>query len=356
MTQKPSKKAHAHRRQTPARPPSRLRGKRGWIAGAAGVAALLGSALYNRAHKARAEEENPPAGKFVEVDGVRLHYVDRGSGPAVVLLHGNGVTLQDFDASGVLGLAADRFRVIAFDRPGFGYSDRPRTTVWTPATQSRLITKALAQLEVGPAVVVGHSWGTLVALAMALEAPAAVSELVLLSGYYYGTARPDVWMLSAPAVPLLGDVMANTVSPLAGRLVGPAAIKASFSPAPVSEKFAAFPLALALRPSQVRATAADTAMMVPAAIEISRRYGDLAVPMIVMAGEGDRIAHVGPHAERFAREMPGTELRIVPGQGHLFHYAVPEQVVQAIGDVIGLAGQGQDDAGVPAPSTERLPG
>jgi len=127
--------------------------------------------------------------------------------------------------------------------------------------------------------------------------------------------------------------MTNTVSPLAGRLIGPVAIKASFSPAPVPEKFAAFPLALTLRPSQLRATSADTAMMVPAAIELSGRYDQLTVPVIVMAGSGDLITHMDKHAERFAREVEGAELRTVPEQGHLLHYAVPEQVVTAIGDV-----------------------
>jgi len=63
----------------------------------------------------------------------------RGSGTPVVLLHGKCVTFQDYEASGVLGLAAEQFRVIAFDRPGFGYSERPRTTVWTPAAQARLV-------------------------------------------------------------------------------------------------------------------------------------------------------------------------------------------------------------------------
>jgi hypothetical protein len=79
-----------------------------------------------------AERRNPPIGKFITVDGVRLHYVDRGTGPPLVLLHGNGVMLQDFLTSGVLDGAAQSHRVIAFDRPGYGYSARPRSTIWSP--------------------------------------------------------------------------------------------------------------------------------------------------------------------------------------------------------------------------------
>ncbi len=286
----------------------------------------------------RAEAATPPPGKFIEVDGVRLHYVDRGQGPVVVLLHGNGVMLQDFEVSGVLPLAAEHHRVIAFDRPGFGYSDRPRSRIWTPSAQAELIARALKQIGIERAVVVGHSWGTLVALAMALDCPEAVSGLVLLSGYYYGSARPDVVPASLPAVPVLGDLLAHTVAPLVGLLTGPAAVKASFAPAPVSDKFAAFPKAMALRPSQVRATAADTALMVPSALSLSRRYGELALPMIIMAGAGDLIVHVDKHAKRLVGDIAGAELRVVPEQGHLFHYAVPEQVVTAISDVVERAG------------------
>ena len=308
------------------------RRNRGWITGGAVSAALAGTALLSRARIRRAEASTPPAGSFVEVDGVRLHYVDRGQGPAVVLLHGNGVLLQDFEVSGVLGLAAQERRVIAFDRPGFGYSDRPRSRAWTPTAQADLMARALKQIGVEHAVVVGHSWGTMVALAMALDHTELVSGLVLLSGYYYGTARPDVVPASLPAVPVLGDLMAHTVSPLSGLLVGPMAVKASFAPAPVSDKFASFPVAMPLRPSQIRATAADTAMMVPGAVALSRRYGELSMPIIVMAGDGDLIAHIGKHAERFVAEVDGAELRIIPGQGHLFHYAVPDQVITAIGN------------------------
>lgn len=310
-----------------------LRHNTGWVAAGTTGAVLAAAAVFNAVGAKRAEADNPPAGRFVEVDGVRLHYVDRGEGPAVVLLHGNGVMLQDFEASGVLGLAAERHRVIAFDRPGFGYSERPRRTLWTPAAQAELIARALVQLGVGPAVVVGHSWGTLVALAMALKHPQVVSGLVLISGYYYGTVRADVVPSSVPAIPLVGDAIAHTLAPLTGLLTGPIGVKASFAPAPVPENFADLPVAMSLRPSQIRATAADTAMMVPGAMALSEHYGQLDLPVIVLAGEGDLIVHPDRHSRRLAGEVRGAELRTFPDLGHMLHYALPEQVVAAIDDV-----------------------
>ena len=88
------------------------------------MAALAVAALVNRYLARKAERDNPPNGRFIEVDGVRLHYVDRGSGTTIVLLHGNGSMIQDFESSGVLETAARKYRVIAFDRPGFGYTTR----------------------------------------------------------------------------------------------------------------------------------------------------------------------------------------------------------------------------------------
>src|SRR3954453_24182670 len=146
---------------------------------AVSAAALAASALLNAYLARRAEREHPPAGRFVEVDGVRLHYLERGAGPPVVLLHGNVVTAEDWVLSGVLDRVAERHRVVAFDRPGYGHSERPQGSAWTAATQADLLLHAFARLGIQRPVVVGHSWGTNVALALALADPAAVRGLVL---------------------------------------------------------------------------------------------------------------------------------------------------------------------------------
>ena len=101
------------------------------VTAAATVGALAISALVNRRLAKKAESDNPPFGQFLEVNGVRLHYVERGSGEPLVLLHGNGSMIQDFQSSGLIDLASKNYRVIVFDRPGFGHSDRPRNVVWT---------------------------------------------------------------------------------------------------------------------------------------------------------------------------------------------------------------------------------
>ena len=125
------------------------------------VAALALSAIVNRYLAKKAERANPPAGQFITVNGVRLHYFERGTGTPLVLLHGNGTMIEDFRCSGLIDLAAKKYRVIAFDRPGFGHSERPRSTMWTPAAQADLFAVALEQIGVPRAIVFGHSLGNI---------------------------------------------------------------------------------------------------------------------------------------------------------------------------------------------------
>ena len=148
------------------------------------VAGLVAVMLSNVAFQIIAERRNPPIGVFIECDGVRLHYIDRGdaASPCVVLFHGNGTMIQDLILSGLVDSLANNYRVVCFDRPGFGYSQRPRTRVWTASAQATLFAMVLDRLGVRNPVVLGHSWGTLVAIALALKSDYAVNGLVLASG------------------------------------------------------------------------------------------------------------------------------------------------------------------------------
>jgi pimeloyl-ACP methyl ester carboxylesterase len=315
-------------------------GVKGWHAGAllAGLG-LAASFFYVRAKTKQAEAENPPQGRFVTVDGVRLHYIERGSGPVLVLLHGNGVLANDFEHSGLLDKAAEHYRVIAFDRPGFGYSERPRSKVWTPAAQARLLHHALQEIGVDSAIVLGHSWGTLVALSLALDVPDFVRGLVLLSGYYYPSLRADVPLASGPAIPLLGDLMRYTVSPLMTRMLWRPLTKRAFSPLPVDARFHEMPVWMMLRPGQLRASAAESALMVPSAVALAKRYPELQMPAVVVAGTQDKIADFSHNAERLNERLPNSELQLQPGVGHMTHYAHPDKVLAAIESIAAQAGE-----------------
>jgi pimeloyl-ACP methyl ester carboxylesterase len=290
-------------------------------------------ALVNRQLANKAERDNPPAGRFLEVNGVRLHYVERGSGDPLVLLHGNGSMIQDFESSGLIDLAAKNYRVIVFDRPGFGHSDRPRNVVWTPDAQAELIEHALARLGVSNAIVLGHSWGASVAVALALKYPGLVRGLVLASGYYYPTARPDVVAMGAPALPLIGDILSHTLSPLITRAIWPLMMKKIFGPRSAPRKFEAFPKEMALRPSQIRASAAESALMIPDAFHQRNQYANLKMPVVIIAGEQDRLIDIDTQSARLHSDVSQSRFHRVPGNGHMIQQTATDQVMSAIREV-----------------------
>lgn len=297
---------------------------------AGGAAAALATAAFVQQRSRAAERRNPPAGQFLDVEGVRLHYVERGSGTPLVMLHGLGSMYEELALSPLYALAAARYRVIVIERPGYGHSLRPRRRWWGPRAQAALVHKALVALGVERPILFGHSFGALVALALALEHPAALRGLVLASGYFFPTARLDVPLFAPPALPLIGDLMRHTVSPLLGRLMWPAMLRLIFAPAPVPAYFARFPLWMALRPSQLRAAAEDSALLVPAAAALSRRYRALGLAPIVVAGAQDRYADPRRHSGRLAATIPGAELVLSPRAGHMVHHTDPRRVFQAI--------------------------
>jgi pimeloyl-ACP methyl ester carboxylesterase len=294
---------------------------------------LAAIALINRHLSNKAEHDNPPAGRFLEVSGVRLHYVERGSGEPLVLLHGNGSMIQDFESSGLIDLAAKDFRVIVFDRPGFGHSDRPRNVVWTPDAQAELIKRALDRLGVSNAIVLGHSWGASVAVALALKYPGLVRGLVLASGYYYPTARADVLAMGAPSLPLIGDILSHTLSPLISRATWPLMMAKIFGPRSVPNKFEAFPKEMALRPSQIRASAAESALMIPDAFHLRKKYVDLKMPVVIIAGEQDRLIDIDSQSARLHSDVSQSRFHRIPGNGHMIQQTATDRVMSAISEV-----------------------
>jgi pimeloyl-ACP methyl ester carboxylesterase len=303
-----------------------------------GAAAALGAvALYTSRKTHEAEQKYPPIGRFLTVDGVRLHYIERGQGEPLVLIHGNGTLIQDFTINSLVDRLSERFRVIVFDRPGYGYSTRPRH-LWTPRAHATLFEHALAQLGVEQAIVLGHSWGTMVAVSLALQAPDLVRSLVLLSGYYFPTARMDVALNTPLAVPGIGDAMRHTISPPLARLMLPGGIRAMFAPAPVPEHFdRLFPKALMVRPIQLRASAEDAALMTPSVMELEQHYRELKMPVVILTGGDDKIVDVDRQSRRLHKEIPQSEFIALPGLGHMVHHLAPDQVIKAIDRAAHLA-------------------
>ena len=113
--------------------------------------------------------------------------------------------------------------------------------------------------------------------------------------------------------------------------------RAMFSPAPVTARFEReYSDAMALRPSQIRATSVDGALMIPGALGLRRHYDDLRMPVLIMAGNGDKVVRKRS-AERLHGKIPGSVLRVVEGAGHMVHHSAPRQVVEAIRLIAGTS-------------------
>jgi pimeloyl-ACP methyl ester carboxylesterase len=288
--------------------------------------------LANIAIEFVARWRSPPIGSFLEVDGVRLHYITRGdsNAPPLVMFHGNGTFLEDLTISGLVDAAARKYHVVCFDRPGFGHSSRPRTIIWTPQRQAEFFCAALTQLGIERTLVLGHSWGALVALAMAAREAERVKALILVSGYYFPSWRLDVWFASTAAVPVVGDVLRYTISPLASLLGLPLFAKKTFAPRTVPGNVKReYPRLMLVRPSQLRAVAEDSAFMLPGAATLTMSYRRLKCPTAIIAGRDDKIVD-SEQAVRLQKAMPHAAVTLVPTVGHMAHYFVADGIVETI--------------------------
>jgi pimeloyl-ACP methyl ester carboxylesterase len=306
---------------------------------AAGAAAAAAAVLNYQRGRA-AERAHPPIGLFLEVDGVAIHYVEKGEGPPVVLLHGNGAMAEDFVLSGLMDRLAENHRVIAFDRPGYGYTERPRSRAWTPASQAALLRRAVQHLGVEEPVLIGHSWGAIVAMAWALAYERDLAGLMLMSGYYYPTPRSDVLVFAPPGIPVVGDVLRYTISPPLSRLIAPKLVERIFAPRPVPRRFAdGFPLELSLRPWQLRASAEEVGLMIPWAAAHQHLYRNLRLPVTIVAGDQDRIITAQRQSMRLRADIPHSRLRVLPGLGHMIHYFAQDEIAASVEDLFGRTEQ-----------------
>ena len=277
-----------------------------------------------------AETAFPPVGQFAEVDGVRMHYLAKGAGRPVVLLHGNPGFVQDFalGPSNVFDMLATQYRVIAVDRPGHGYSGRPSNAGTTPIEQARLLHDLLRQLGVERPVLVGHSWGGGLALIYAERYPRDVAGLVLVAARGYPTPERADPVYAVNRIPVIGQLFRVTLLPPIGQRLLARRLTSAYAPDSVRADHVAAARAFWLRPSQVAATVWDTKNLQIALDSSSRRYGEIAIPVVIVVGDHDRGLD---ESRRLQSAIPGAELRVLPGTGH----EIPLTRQAALADAVG---------------------
>jgi pimeloyl-ACP methyl ester carboxylesterase len=260
----------------------------------------------------------PPRGRFIDVDGARIHYLDEGTGPTLLLVHGLGGHMLNFTYS-LLGKLTCQFRVIVLDRPGSGYSTRPKGASATISAQARTISRFCQELKLGRPLIVGHSLGGAIALALALNHPEQVAGLALLAPATHRPQRvPPPFDGLAIASPLLRHLIAWTVATPLSIVNRDQVLAMLFGPQPVPHDFAvAGGGLLSLRPCSFIGASADLLGTSAELDEMPSRYKELTVPVGILYGTGDRILDPAVHGKALAAKVTGADLELIEGGGHM---------------------------------------
>ncbi|MFM2391975.1 MAG: hypothetical protein RLZZ437_3530 [Pseudomonadota bacterium] len=297
------------------------------------LAALVGGVVtVDRRASARerqAEAAFPPIGQILQVNGLRVHAYVAGTGPDLVLIHGASGNLRDFTFS-LIPQLTNRYRLIAFDRPGLGWSDPLPSGADSPAEQAAHLRLAAAQLGAPNPMVLGHSYGGAVALGWALDAP-QTPALILIAA----ASMPwegSIWFMHN----VLGNALgARTVVPLVSAFAGMGTVEASvrgiFAPQSAPDGYLDYIGApLTMRRASLHANSAQVAELKPHIITQSARYAKLTLPVELVHGDTDTIVPLNVHSLPLSKVLPNPALTILPGVGHGLHQTHQPDVIAAI--------------------------
>jgi pimeloyl-ACP methyl ester carboxylesterase len=264
----------------------------------------------------------------VVVDGMTLNYVSAGSGRPVVLIHGNPGSYHDYTLALVESLSQSYY-VVAFDRPGHGYSERHDSVQATVEVQAVIIRDALQKLSLKKPVLVGHSWGGSLVLAAAVAYAKELAGIVLLAPAAYPNISIEWWSLF-PHVPVIGNFVVNRLTPFLGRAMVRKSLKRAYHPQEVQNEYAERSLELWMEPDHIRACAYDERTLSASLAVLSERYGDIEMPVVIVTGSADRLVPPQDHAHRLHRTIRNSKLIVLPETGHQLPQTRPDAVISAI--------------------------
>ncbi|PJI91802.1 pimeloyl-ACP methyl ester carboxylesterase [Yoonia maricola] len=311
----------------------------------------LATGLTAQYRASQAETAFPPLGQFVEVTGGQVHYVQEGSGPHLILLHGAGGNLREFTFD-LMGRLSDRYTVTAFDRPGLGYTDRvpgvakglTATEGDSPQAQAAMLREAAAKIGITDPIVAGHSFGGIVSYAWAvagLDEDSPINAKAIVS--FAGVTMPwpggldKYYTVNGSAFG--GVVTIPAISAFVPQSLIDDSINATFAPQSPPEGYEEYIGAgLTLRPASMRANARQVNTSRPHVVTLSKRYPELTLPIEIVHGEEDKTVPIHIHAEEVEKIVPQVNTTRLPGVGHMPHHADPQAAVDAIDRAAARAG------------------
>jgi len=293
---------------------------------------LLGGLAVFSARTARQVEKLLPAhGHFIEVDGARIHYLDEGSGPPLVLIHGLAGQTRVFTHS-LLDRLKTEYRVIILDRPGSGYSTRARGASATINAQAQTIAHFIEALGLKRPLIVGHSLGGAIALSLALHHPEYVGGLALFAPLTHVEEEvPPLFRGLAISSPLMRGLVGWTSAiPLSIRNRD-FVLDMAFGPQPVAIDYGTRGGGLLnLRPHSYINASRDLMAAMEDLVHMQERYQHLTIPIGMLFGTGDRLLDHVRHGKALAAKITGLDLELIEGGGHMVPISSADQAVALI--------------------------
>ncbi len=267
-----------------------------------------------------------------------LHSVTGGEGPDVLLLHGMLETGHDWLVWPLDRLVAAGCRVTVIDRPGHGLSRRPRFE-GTPRQQADQIKQGLDRLGIRRPIIVSHSYGGIVSLALAERHPEAVESLVMVAPVAFPELRPLEHGLLAPrSVPFFGPIFSTAAGATIDRPMLKILHKIMFAPQEVDQAWeGSFPYEQLLDPEEMVFHGEDASAILPMAPAGTIAVGRIATPAHIIVGGADKIVQHERQGKLLARLMPKARLTEVEGIGHMLHHVRPDLVVEAVKEALAPA-------------------
>lgn len=303
------------------------------------LAIAAGLALYTELRRRRINARYAPTGSLAVVDGAQVHYrLQRpqqalqgdGERPRLLFIHGASGNLNDLHMA-FAGHLGGTHEMLFVDRPGLGFSERCLPAGASPRDQARRIAALLKQLDYGPAVVIGHSFGAAVAAALALEAPERVKGLVFLAPATHPWNGGVAWYYRLAALPVIGELFCRTLALPAAERLAPASMRNVFAPAAVPQGYdAGIGVELLFRPQSFRSNAMDIAAFNRHLTEQSRHYGKITQPALAITGDQDTVVWPSIHSKGLERDLPNCRLIELPGAGHMPQHTHTDEIVALI--------------------------
>ena len=282
-------------------------------------------AIFTAIITQKIKQSIPKFGKTTVLQDAQIHWYEAGQGRPIIMLHGLAGNLRNFTYALTEKLDRD-YRVIAIDRAGCGWSKRSKSESATLQEQARIISEFIEQEQIEKPLIVGHSLGGAIALALALEYKNQIAGLALICPVTQPVDKvPDIFRFLNISSPFLRFFVAHTFSSFIGILTRKNTFEIAFAPEPISENFSIRGGGdLALSSDVYIKTSEDLVFALSSAPFLVGREQELDVPTKILFGEQDKVLDAKLHGEKFAK-LSGAKIKILSGKGHMLPLTQPEE-------------------------------